>query len=49
MMLAEMVIVLGAKYFRPGERMPNPPSPEAGYSNTKELGRTDLHGLRLPI
>jgi len=38
LMLAEMVMVLGAKYFGP-ESAPNPPSPEAGYSNTKELGR----------
>ena len=36
--VTEMVMVLGAKYFGP-ESAPNPPSPEAGYSNTKELGR----------
>lgn len=38
MMLAEMVLVLGAKYFNI-ENMPNPPAAAAGYSNTKELGR----------
>jgi NADH-quinone oxidoreductase subunit J len=38
MMLAEMVLVLGAKYFNI-ENMPNPPGAAAGYSNTKELGR----------
>lgn len=38
MMLVEMVLVLGAKYFNI-ENMPNPPGAAAGYSNTKELGR----------
>lgn len=38
LMLTEMVLVLGAKYFG-ADALPNPPAPEAGYSNTKELGR----------
>ncbi|MFA7268374.1 MAG: NADH-quinone oxidoreductase subunit J [Sterolibacterium sp.] len=38
LMLAEMVVVLGGRYFWP-EAMPGPAAPPAGYSNTKELGR----------
>ena len=37
-MLAEMFIVLGGRYFDL-EGMPRPQPREAGYSNTKELGR----------
>jgi NADH-quinone oxidoreductase subunit J len=37
-MVAEMAIVLGGRYFDP-EGMPHPQPREAGYSNTKELGR----------
>jgi len=38
LMVIEMVLVLGGKYFG-AERLPNPADPGAGYSNTKELGR----------
>ncbi len=38
LMVIEMVLVLGGKYFG-AEQMPNPADPGAGYSNTKELGR----------
>jgi NADH-quinone oxidoreductase subunit J len=38
LMVIEMVLVLGGKYFGTGQ-MPNPADPGAGYSNTKELGR----------
>ena len=38
LMVIEMVIVLGGKYFGL-DHMPNPADPGAGYSNTKELGR----------
>jgi NADH-quinone oxidoreductase subunit J len=38
LMVAEMVLVLGASYFS-AENAPSPPEPGAGYSNTKELGR----------
>lgn len=38
LMVAEMAIVLGGKYFGL-EGMPVPADPEPGYSNTKELGR----------
>ncbi len=37
-MLFEMVVVLGGRYFGL-EAMPEPPAPEAGFSNTRELGR----------
>ncbi|HWS11620.1 MAG TPA: NADH-quinone oxidoreductase subunit J [Rhodocyclaceae bacterium] len=38
LMLAEMLAVVGAKYFGPSV-VPTPPAAAAGYSNTKELGR----------
>jgi NADH-quinone oxidoreductase subunit J len=38
LMLAEMVAVVGAKYFGPSV-VPAPPAAAAGYSNTRELGR----------
>ena len=38
LMVVEMVMVLGGKYFG-AERMPNPADPGAAYNNTKELGR----------
>jgi NADH-quinone oxidoreductase subunit J len=38
LMVIEMVLVLGGKYFG-AAHMPNPADPGAGYSNTKELGR----------
>ena len=38
LMVVEMVMVLGGKYFGT-ERMPNPADPGAAYNNTKELGR----------
>ena len=38
LMLAEMALVLGGRYFGL-EAMPEPAAPAAGYSNTKELGR----------
>ncbi len=38
LMVIEMVMVLGGKYFGT-EQLPNPADPGAGYSNTKELGR----------
>ena len=38
LMVVEMVLVLGGKYFGT-EHLPNPADPGAGYSNTKELGR----------
>jgi NADH-quinone oxidoreductase subunit J len=38
LMVTEMVLVLGGKYFG-AERLPNPADPGPGYSNTKELGR----------
>jgi NADH-quinone oxidoreductase subunit J len=37
-MIAEMAIVVGSRYFGPG-RLPRPPEAAAGYSNTKALGR----------
>ena len=36
-MIAEMVLVVSSRYFGPG-RLPRPPEPGAGYSNTKALG-----------
>ncbi len=38
LMVIEMVMVLGGKYFG-AEHMPNPADPGPAYSNTKELGR----------
>jgi len=38
LMLAEMVVVLGSRYFGL-DRVPQPAEFPAGYSNTKELGR----------
>jgi len=38
LMMVEMVVVLGGKYFGLTQ-MPNPPARAADYSNTKELGR----------
>lgn len=38
LMVGEMAIVLGGSYFGL-EAMPEPPSPQAGFSNTRELGR----------
>ena len=38
LMVVEMVLVLGGKYFGT-QYLPNPADPGAGYSNTKELGR----------
>jgi NADH-quinone oxidoreductase subunit J len=38
LMVIEMVLVLGGKYFGTAA-LPNPADPGAGYSNTKELGR----------
>ena len=38
LMVVEMVLVLGGKYFGL-EHLPNPADPGSGYSNTKELGR----------
>ena len=38
LMVIEMVLVLGGKYFDTGH-LPNPADPGAGYSNTKALGR----------
>ena len=38
LMVVEMVLVLGGKYFGT-EHLPNPADPGAAYSNTKELGR----------
>jgi NADH-quinone oxidoreductase subunit J len=38
LMVIEMVLVLGGKYFG-AEQLPSPADPGAGYSNTKELGR----------
>jgi NADH-quinone oxidoreductase subunit J len=38
LMVVEMVLVLGGKYFG-ADNLPNPADPGAGYSNTKELGR----------
>jgi NADH-quinone oxidoreductase subunit J len=38
LMVVEMVLVLGGKYFGT-QHLPNPADPGAGYSNTKELGR----------
>ncbi|MCX7143887.1 MAG: NADH-quinone oxidoreductase subunit J [Proteobacteria bacterium] len=38
LMVVEMVMVLGGKYFGT-ERMPNPADPGAAYNNTQELGR----------
>jgi NADH-quinone oxidoreductase subunit J len=38
LMVIEMVLVLGGKYFG-AEHLPNPADPGAAYSNTKELGR----------
>ena len=37
-MIAEMVLVVSSRYFGPG-RLPRPPEPAAGYSNTKALGQ----------
>jgi NADH-quinone oxidoreductase subunit J len=38
LMVIEMVLVLGGKYFG-AEQLPSPADPGPGYSNTKELGR----------
>ena len=38
LMLVEMIVVLGARYFG-SDVIPPPPAPSVGYSNTKELGR----------
>ncbi len=38
LMVIEMVLVLGGKYFG-AEHLPNPADPGKGYSNTKELGQ----------
>lgn len=38
LMVFEMAIILGGKYFGL-EAMPEPPAPQAGFSNTRELGR----------
>jgi len=38
LMVVEMVLVLGGKYFG-AAALPNPPDPGAAYSNTKVLGR----------
>jgi len=38
LMVVEMVLVLGGKYFGL-QHLPNPADPGAAYSNTKELGR----------
>jgi NADH-quinone oxidoreductase subunit J len=38
LMVIEMVLVLGGKYFGT-EHLPNPADPGAAYNNTKELGR----------
>jgi len=38
LMVIEMVLVLGGKYFG-AEHLPSPADPGAGYSNTKVLGR----------
>lgn len=38
LMVVEMGIVLGGSYFGL-EAMPEPPSPQTGFSNTRELGR----------
>jgi len=38
LMVVEMVLVLGGKYFGVAQ-LPNPADPGAGYSNTKALGR----------
>ena len=37
-MLVEMGLVLGGSYFG-ADAMPEPPAPEPGFSNTRELGR----------
>ena len=37
-MLAEMIVILAARYFG-SEEMPAPPAAASGYSNTRELGR----------
>lgn len=38
LMVAEMGVVLGGSYFGLAS-MPEPPNPQAGFSNTRELGR----------
>ncbi len=38
LMLVEMIMVLGGRYFGL-DAMPVPPSPQEGFSNTRELGR----------
>ena len=38
LMLVEMIVVLGARYFG-SDVIPPPPAPSVGYSNTQELGR----------
>lgn len=38
LMVVEMGIVLGGRYFGL-DAMPEPPAPQAGFSNTRELGR----------
>src|SRR5512135_3136465 len=38
LMLVEMIVVLGARYFST-DVIPPPPAVSPGYSNTKELGR----------
>jgi len=38
LLVVEMALVLGGRYFGL-EAMPEPPAAQAGYSNTRELGR----------
>lgn len=38
LLVVEMILVLGGQYFGL-EAMPVPPEPQAGYSNTREIGR----------
>jgi NADH-quinone oxidoreductase subunit J len=48
LMVSEMVMVLGSRYFG-NEVMPAPPVPGPGYSNTKELGRLLFTDYVLPF
>ena len=48
LMVVEMILVLGGKYFGL-EHLPNPVDPGAGYSNTKELGRILYTGYVYPF
>mgnify|MGYP001608504081 CR=1 FL=1 len=48
LMVIEMVLVLGGKYFGV-EHLPNPADPGAGYSNTKEIGRILYTGYVYPF